>query len=265
MAAIDAMKTSASRGIVATALKPKAVYYPTGDGKPLGEDESHVRETLNCIQSLRFWFRDRPDVYVCGNNFVYWNEGFPRDRVSPDTYVVFGVGKRVRPSYKSWDENGKLPDVVFEFTSKSTMRQDIDRKLALYGQVWKSREYFLFDPNREYLKPPLQGFRLAGGRYVPIEGAADRIYSEQLGLELVVIGEYLRFYDPAAGENIPSLAELAVQAESERRRAVEEGRKAAEERLRAEHERLRAEVLEAENARLQAEIAALRRGSGGGA
>ena len=35
--------------------------------------------------------RTRPDVYVSGNNFVYYEEGDPKKRVSPDCYVVFGV------------------------------------------------------------------------------------------------------------------------------------------------------------------------------
>src|SRR4051794_10023110 len=129
MAATDAMDVTQPRD--STALrKVRTVVYPVRDGKPLGEDEPHIRETMNCIQFLQVWFRNRPDVYVMGNNFVYWHEGFPRDSVSPDCYVVFGVDKRVRASYKSWEEGGKLPNVVFEFTSKSTMRNDIDQKVA---------------------------------------------------------------------------------------------------------------------------------------
>jgi hypothetical protein len=58
MAATDAMETTQSHNSAVT-RNAKAVIYPVGDGKPLGEDESHVRETLNCIQSLQFWFRNR--------------------------------------------------------------------------------------------------------------------------------------------------------------------------------------------------------------
>lgn len=237
------METTQSHSSAVTRVA-KAVVYPVRDGKPLGEDESHVRETLNCIQFLQFWFRDRPDAYVMGNNFVYWREGSPRDRVSPDCYVVFGVDKRVRPSYKCWEEGGKLPDVVFEFTSKSTMQQDIDRKFGLYEQVWKAQEYFLFDPNREFLVPPLQGYRLDDGRYVPIKSSDGRMHSEQLALDLEEQGAYLRFFDPAAGQYIPTLAESASQTEAERERATAE--------------RERAAGLETENARLRAELEALR-------
>jgi Uma2 family endonuclease len=255
VAGIEAIKTSAMAG----RRSRKAVVYPTGDGKPLGEDESHVRETLNCIQFLRFWFRNRPDVYVIGNNFVYWNEGFPRDRVSPDCYVVFGVEKRIRPSYKSWEEGGKLPDVVFEFTSKSTMRQDIDRKLALYGKVWKSQEYFLFDPNREYLNPPLQGYTLVDGEYTSMPLRDNRIHSEQLGLDLVMNGAYLRFYDPIAGAFIPTLTEAAEQTASARQRAEEERVRLDEAIQQIAAAQQKAAEAEAENARLLAELETLRR------
>jgi Uma2 family endonuclease len=266
MAGIDAMETIESMETPARKRRPRVVVYPTGDGKPLGEDESHVRETLNCIQFLQFWFRNRPDIYVIGNNFVYWNEGHPRDRVSPDCYVVFGVEKRIRPSYKSWEEDGKLPDVVFEFTSKSTMRQDIDRKFALFGEVWKSREYFLFDPNREYLKPPLQGYTLVDGQYVPLELVDNRLHSEQLGLDLVMNGSYLRFYDPVLGEYIPTLAESAEQTlsarrsvEDERVRFEDSQRLVREARVQLDAARHRTSEAEAENARLRAEVEALQR------
>ncbi len=241
MAAIDVGKAMEMK----SQSRDKAIIYPTGDGRPLGEDESHVRETLSCIQFLQFWFRRRSDVYVIGNNFVYWNEGVPRDRLSPGCYVVFGVEKRIRPSYKSWEESGKLPDVVFEFTSRSTMRQDVERKFSLYEQVWKTQEYFLFDPNREYLTPPLQGYTLVDGRYVPMELAGNRLRSEQLGLDLIMSGAYLRFYDPVAGELIPTLGEASDQALSATRVA--------------EDARSTVQRYEAENARLKAEIDELRR------
>ncbi len=259
MAAIKATETQSDLR-TPTLRTRRPVVYPTGDGKPLGEDESHVRETLNCIQFLQFWFRHRPEVYVIGNNFVYWNEGVPKDRVSPDCYVVFDIPNRIRPSYKSWEEGGKLPDVVFEFTSRSTMRQDIDRKFALYRDVWKAKEYFLFDPNHEYLKPPLQGYRLIDGKYIPIELNDNRLYSEQLGLDLVMLGAYLRFYDPLQNEFILTLGEAADQAQRAQRQTENERAQL----LQAQNARLleaenRAESLKEENARMQSELDELRR------
>ena len=44
--------------------------------------------------------------------------------------------------------------------------------------------HLLFDPTEDYLDPPLQGFRLAGELYVPIEPIAGRLPSQVLGLHL---------------------------------------------------------------------------------
>lgn len=215
--------------IIEQRAREGSVVYPVRDGKPLGEDEVHIQEIVNCIQFLQSWYQHRQDVYVMGNNFVYWHEGHPKKRVSPDCYVVFGVEKCIRHSYKSWEEGGTLPSVVFEFTSKSTRQRDTGYKFNLYEQVWNAQEYFLFDPLREYLASPFLGYTLSDGRYIPMPLTGDRIYSEQLGLEVVVMGRNLRFFDPVAGKLIPTLAEA-----------------------------------EAENASMRAELAALRRKYGEG-
>ena len=235
-----------------TTGRPRPVVYPTSDGKPMAETEKHVNVILDCIQGLRFHLRDRPDAYVAGNNFVYWEEGNPRARVSPDVYVVFGVDKRVRDSFKAWEENGALPAVVIEVSSRATRAEDTSRKLRLYEQTWRTAEYFLFDPPGDYLQPRLQGYRLSGGAYVPIPPSGDRLHSAQLGLDLVPEGVALRLYDPVAGRFLPSLAEAEAQrAEAEAQQAQAEAQQAQAE--------ARAGALEAENERLRAELDALRR------
>src|SRR5437588_1582654 len=100
--------------------KQRPVIYPSSDGKPMAETEYHVNLMTYFISALKTRYAHRDDVYVMGNNFIYYEEGNPKVRLSPDTYVVFGVPKRIRDSYKVWEEGGKFPDVVFEFTSKKT-------------------------------------------------------------------------------------------------------------------------------------------------
>ena len=80
-------------------------------------------------------------------------------------------------------------------------------------------EYFLFDPTGDYLKPALRGYRITPiGMYSPIAPQEDgRLVSEQLGLELVADGVRLRFFNPATGEFLPTLAE--AQSEIARLRA----------------------------------------------
>ena len=70
-----------------------------------------------------------------------------------------GIAKKQRENYLIWEE-GKAPDLVIELTSKSTKREDQQKKRELYRDVLRVSEYFLFDPTEDYLKPPLQGFRL---------------------------------------------------------------------------------------------------------
>ncbi len=120
---------------------------------------------------------------------MFWEEGNPKARLSPDAYVVFGVPNHLRDSYKSWEEGGRLPDVVFEFTSRKTQREDTDTKLPRYETTLRTPEYFLFDPTGDYLRPRLQGYRLESGRYVRLELVDDRLHSERLGLDLVQEGE----------------------------------------------------------------------------
>ncbi len=216
--------------LMPTALK--AVEYPTRDGKPTAETDMHRRLMSYVIDALTVYVADRTEAYVSGNNFVFWKEGDTKARISPDGYVVFGVSPDARDSYKSWEEGGQLPDVIFEFTSKKTQQQDMDTKLPLYEQVLKTPEYFLFDPTSDYLRPRLQGYRLQDGRYVRLELVNDRLHSERLGLDLVQDGETLRLLNPTTGEALPTALEQAerlqdAEAEMARLRAKIEVLKAA--------------------------------------
>jgi Uma2 family endonuclease len=208
----------------------KKVYYPTRDGKPMGETDKHRDLMMYTIEALKTRYAAQPNVYVSGNNFVYWEEGNPKARISPDVYVVFGVPMRQRDLYKAWEEGGRLPDVVFEFTSKKTRHEDRRKKLPLYEQTLRVKEYFQFDPTGDYLRPRLQGFRLVDDRYVSLEIRDSRLHSEQLGLDLVQDGERLRLFDPQREEWLLT--------------PLEQARRAAE--------------AEAEVARLRAQLAALR-------
>jgi len=222
--------------------RQRRVYYPTSDGEPMGETDKHATLTMYCIAALRIYFAAQPDVYVAGDNFLYYVEGNPRKVVSPDCYVVFGAGMKLRDCYKAWEEDGRLPQVVFEITSKKTRKDDIEKKLPLYEQVLQVPEYFLFDPTGDYLKPRLQGYRLVGGQYARLLTRDHRLHSEQLGLDLIEEGEWLRFYDPVRREPLLTVMEQAQRAE-------------AEAQARAE--------AEAEIARLRAELEALKRQQNG--
>ncbi len=230
--------------------KLREIDYPVSDGKPMAETDKHFDLMVYTKTALQVRHADQPDVYVSGNNFLYYQEGAPKKRVSPDCYVVFGVPNHQRDSYMSWREGGKLPSVVFEFTSAKTSSDDVNIKRPLYENVLRVDEYFLFDPTGDYLNPRLQGFRLIDGRYQAIPLENGRMRSEQLGLDLVQQGETMRLFDPRRGEFLLDILEAMQRIAMEEQRAAEADRRAeAEAQSRAE--------AEADNARLRAQLAAL--------
>ena len=173
----------------------------------MAETQIHQEAMIELIHGLRDHFVDDPEVYVAGNMFLYFVEGDPRRNVSPDVMFIRGVPKTVRDTYKTWEEGGKAPDLVVEVSSKSTRREDLRTKLALYRDELKVREYFLFDPLGEYLKPRFRGFHLIDGDYQSIAVEDGQMASEVLGLDLRAVGETVRLVDPATGRIIPNRLE----------------------------------------------------------
>ena len=99
------------------------IHYPDSDGKPMGETPAHIRNMRWAIEPIFARFAADPGVYVGANMFLYYAEGNRRKHVSPDLFVVKGVPRDREParcSYRTWEENGKGPDLVIEFTSPST-------------------------------------------------------------------------------------------------------------------------------------------------
>jgi Uma2 family endonuclease len=188
------------------------VTYPDSDGLPMAESDATRDYLIYSVEALGNYFQNRPDVYVSGNLFIYYEQGNPKAVVAPDVFVVLGIERKKRLSYKVWEEQDKIPDFVLEITSKSTTSEDRGTKKGLYAYLGV-KEYFQYDPTADYLKPPLQGFRLAEGNYLPIpEGMTSdhlSIFSEVLGLELwLETNGEMRFYSPATGEKLLSPKEM---------------------------------------------------------
>ena len=153
----------------------------------MAESESQFWPILYVGAALDRYYQARDDVYVVGNLLLYYQEGDPGKSVSPDLMVVLGAPKHIRSSYRLWEEP-KAPDFVLEIASESTHRIDRGEKRDLYAGMGVS-EYWQYDPVGDYLEPPLLGFRLVEGRYLPIsataqEGGMLALRSEVLGLEL---------------------------------------------------------------------------------
>jgi len=234
----------------------ESIDYPASDGKPMAETDVHVMEIAAALETLRLFFEDRADVYVAANNFIYYEEGDKTARFSPDVYVVHGVKKKLRRTFNIWAEK-HAPSIVFEASSRSTWLEDIGNKKALCQRL-AVKEYILFDPERDYLKPALQGFRLMNGQYIPIEpDAKDCLVSETIDLKIMLTPEgRLRFIDPKTGTILPRLRELKLEADA----AKAEAHKARTETRREARGRREAELLAKReaDARRHAEQAAQR-------
>lgn len=213
----------------------REIEYPTSDGQPMAETSLHLRVMFDLIDGLRRRYAAAPDVWVGGNLFLCYEEGNPQAIIAPDVLLAKGVSKWDRPNYLLWQET--VPSLVMEVTSRKTRREDQGKKRALYERLGVE-EYILFDPYGEYLKPPLQGYRLSRGRYLSIPLAEDgSLASQTTGLRLQRERDRLRMMDAASGEPVLWAEEVDLA-----RIQAEERAAAAEERVRAleaELERLR--------------------------
>ena len=223
--------------------------YPESDGKPMAETPIHMKAMNDAIMPLEEHYAERDDVYVGGNMMMYYVEDSPRISVSADVFVAFGPSREpLRRVWKTWEE-GKLADFVLEVTSKSTRRDDEERKRDIYRRLCVT-EYWQFDPTGDYLEPVLKGRRLnATGAYRPIRvtTAPDgTLYGESrvLGLHLCLDGSRLRLFDPATGAFLPT--------NDDKHRIIKDQERALAERDRAiAQERRDREAAEAELERLK--------------
>ncbi len=234
----DRTPTATRNGRDGRSTRRREVRYPDSDGKPMAESEIHRDEMMRTIQTLQDAMAARPDVYVSGNMLCYYEEGNPRRSVAPDVFVAKGAAKHRRRIYKMWEEPPIT--VVFEVTSPSTRREDLVKKRDLYARLGV-REYFLYDPLAEYLRPSLQGFRLDDGVYQPIEPDAEgALVSEELGLRLLLVDGLLRLTDLVTGATLlspPERAAIATAAQEvaeSRADASARARDSAEARVLAE-------------------------------
>ncbi len=231
------------------------ILYPESDGKPMAETDKHRSLMMDCIQKLNHHFRKVNDVYVSGNLMLYYEEGNPKKSVSPDVFVVFGVSKQDRRTYRVWEE-GHAPNFVLELASPSTYRQDLTAKRELYASVLGVREYYIYDPYGE-VSPSFLGYRLVDGAYEEIGFLEGRLPSLVLGLELGERAGRLGFYDPVRSVWLQTAdaraqeADARAQAEAKARQHADA--RAAEADARAATE---AKARQEADARAQAEAKA---------
>ena len=234
------------------------LIYPETDGKPMAETDTHRKFMMAFIQMLEDHFQNDKDVYISGNLMMYYVQGDPKQCVSPDVFVVFGVGKKARNTYKTWEE-GQTPDFVLEVSSRSTYRHDLSDKKRLYAETLAVQEYFIYDPSGQ-IPVAFTGFRLVDGTYREIESVNDRLPSAVLGLELGEREESLGLYNPDTKQWLLTPDERVKQANAYIQQEAQ-ARQNAE--VQAQQEAQARRNAEAELARALAEIERLRSSSNG--
>ena len=182
---------------------------------------------------------------------IYWRltEPFLDGCKAPDWFFVPGVPPMLdgmtRRSYVLWQEAVR-PLIVMEFVSgdgsEEHDRTPYKGKFWVYERAIAAPYYVIFD----FETPSLELYHANHVGYLLVApNAAGRFPVEPLGVELGIWkGDYrnqdmhwLRFWDSATGEMLPSAEERAEEAESI---AEFKGRELTEEYERAESERKRA-------------------------
>ena len=192
---------------------------------------------------LRDFFAKNPQVYVAGEMNFYYEQGNPKAVKMLDVFVVKGVLKHKRWFFKRWEEQA-VPNTIFEIISKPLNQTDLSTKFGLYDRLG-IREYFLFDPLGDHIKPRLRGYSLVEGRYQPLSPSPQgSLLSLELGLILFPEGDVLRLIDISTGELLPTSLEALAEIQHfqlERQKTQQElaAAKAKIIELQAELEKLR--------------------------
>lgn len=233
------------------------VIYPETDHMGEHELQRLIAELLRPMLA-RFLAERGIVAHVGADQFVYWEEGNPAQRLAPDVYVLPNVDPNIAlRSWKTW-ETGIAPSFVLEVASDDFER-DYDHNPALYAALGV-RELVVFDPHARASsrgrRVRWQVFRRVANRgLVRVDvSQGDRVRSKALGAWLRAVGEGDAVRVRIALGN--SGAEL-YPTEAEAERAAKEQERAAKEQERAAKEQERAARLsaEAEVARLRALLA----------
>jgi Uma2 family endonuclease len=226
----------------------------------MGESVPHIK-LMHYLLDVIEWLLDSEKRVVLRNFSIYLNNDTSKANrpLEPDIAVFKGVEltQAERERLRSWKIGQKRkqrppPNVVFEFASRGTWAEDLEKKPQGYARL-NGAEYFAYDPNtpQYYTIAPvrLKGWRYENGQPVELQpNDQGWLWSNELDSYLVPDGVYLRLYDrtlqlrltkaefeQAAKEKAQLAARLErVRAEAERKRADKEKAAKEAERQRAE-------------------------------
>lgn len=236
LVAIESAQIRSDSDVRLDGVRPDSVHdvvmFPPGnlysDEPPL-ESSLHLQQLILLLKCLDWLWKDRNNYFAAGNLTVYYSpkQIKSEDFRGPDFFVVLGADKQERRSWTVWEENGQYPHIIIELLSDSTAKTDRGFKKALYENVFRTPDYFWFDPNTLEFK----GFHLLDGTYQELEpNDREHLWSQQLGLFLGIHEQKLRFF--MADGTLVSTPEETAEAES--KRAEAESRRADFEQQRNE-------------------------------
>ena len=179
------------------------VFYPAELEKEMGETAFHYKIIFLFYGLLEAYFSVRKDITVAANMMVYYDKGNSKKWLAPDVFVCFGVENKLRRTFKVWEE-GVFPQVVFEIASDSTFENDLGGKRLDYARLGVE-EYYLLDPEREYLPSPLMAFHRQNGRLLSANVENNRVLSPLLNLEIVDTGKSFRLFNPNTQEFLQAI------------------------------------------------------------
>ena len=207
------------------------IIFPPSDlysDEPPVETELHLRQIILLLKCLEWLWKERTDFYAVGNLSIYYSphQKKSEDVRGPDFFVVLGTERKTRKSWVVWEENGKYPNLIVEILSPTTAKTDRETKKELYQEIFRTPEYFWFDP----YSLEFAGFYLIHGKYQPVEqNEKGHLWSQELGLYLGIVQGLLRYFT-RDGDLVPTPEE---SAEIETQRATIEAQRAAIEAQRA--------------------------------
>ena len=185
---------------------------------------------------------------VAGERYITREPGAPaEDRMAPDLLVAFNADLQAYRDSNGYiiSEQGKPPDFVLEIASRSTGRQDVEKKRLDYAALGIP-EYWRFDQTGDFHETWLAGDRLVEGRYepIPIETVEEGVlqgYSSVLDLLIRWDHGDLGWHDPETGHHIATFQQERARANAAEFRADAEQTRAdtAEARVRELEEELR--------------------------
>ena len=200
---------------MATTSTRADVYYPESDGEPMGETIEHRDANIDLILALEDWFADDPLAYVSGDEFIYYVEGQPRASSRPTSGRPGDRQDDPPADLQDLAGRGKGPEFVVEVTSRSTRREDQGKKFRIYQDDLKVREYFLFDPLAEYLKPPCKATGWSRANTARSSRSPAGCRARSWACTWKPTADLVRLFDPATGRRLLNRLER-MEAESQR-------------------------------------------------